>query len=321
MKHTLLVGLFLYMAASANGKILSAMEVMKETYKGSQYLGFAVGNHSSIKALEDLKNFLSEVAKNDLEFRYVYLESPAELAQGLEDLSTNKVSLEEIESSLGSYWYERIKASDQLIYFYTEVLEEIQKINKGRSEAPIIVVPIDSYNKQRNQSDTERLKAGGNFYLFGGSIAREVETAENFLNHVILHPYKRGAIFYHQAHILKSLVAHGYILDDAGVPEFFTSQHLGWWSFAEETLPVLRDKMKVILFNEKDDRFNPSSVIDSSLFLPDSFKQSLGLVLSDEKIKSLDLFVPDSYLFRYRGATVVFPENAKSVLDAFISYE
>ena len=298
----------------------TAQEILQSVYENHQYLGIAVGNHSSIQSLRSADQFLVETAAKDPQFKYVFVEGPMDIQSILIRTSMGELTLSEMEEEIGFYWMLRIRYNPQWNQLVFGTLPLIQAINASRPDNPIKMVAIDSYNQSRSEIDESMMKEQIPGFYFGGSTTREMLTAANFLFFETLNEKGKGIIYYHQAHILKGLYAMGYESDVNNELVLQEENHLGWVGFMEASKPGFLDRLGVVLFNEKDDRMNPMGVLDMNL-LPGFYGEGMGNLV--EELPNLDsekFYLQESYLREYRHGSIRIPMDYKTTFEAFINY-
>lgn len=305
----------------ALGAVFDSQSLIKNIYEEKQYLGFAIGNHTSTKALEQMNLFLQTTAAFDDEFRYVIVEGPIDIQNALLQASSNQISLAQMRELISDYWLAPIEGSPQWNFLFNETLVLIRQLNEQRPNNPILMVPIDGYTESWSRVDQQILSDQQNDFLYGGSTTRERATAQSFKNLMASDPDSKALILYHQAHLLKGLNAEGYEFAHNPEEVVMTWGPLGWVGFVSQAQPHFYDKLGVLLFNEVDEAMNPSGIIDMQKLSPFSVGVGMGLLSSQNQPElGAELFMEDSFLRRYRWNTVQFPLNHTKIFDALINY-
>ena len=322
MRIQSLLILLLLVPSLSWGAPRAAQEILQNVYNGHQFVGIALGNHSSMTPLNQANEFLTSYAGADLNFKFVFIEAPNDTAETLKQASLGDFPWYETESKLAAYWWPRVTMTPQWHFMFTRTVMAVQNLNKHRPGNPVIIVPIDGYDQVDNARDEELFQSQKHPYIFGGSNTREIQTAEMFLNSMKESPEAKALIIYHQAHILKSLTSGGYEVDQNGELIETVTDHLGWVGYVNDVLPNFYNSLGVVLFNEADPSMNPLKTINSKFFTEEPYQPGFGNLTSDFlEIQSLQSYLaPESFLGRYRGQTVVFPKDPKKSFEAFIEY-
>lgn len=309
---TFLVSFFLFL------QCLYAEEpqaLLETSYQNGQYLGLAVGNHSSVSSLQELYHFLEKSAGRDPNFKFIFFEGPYDLSLIAKRASRNEFPWYELSGRMDYFWAQRIFSQPQLKFIFSEILSLVQEINLERRENPILLIPIDSYEKKRQQRD-EYIYENNNHFVFGGSISREELTAKNFRKETAEFPNAKGVIFYHQAHILKRLFALGQRVDSLWNLSSSQISPLAWVDFMNDSDPSFYGSLQVIFLDEKDTQYNPSGVFKiNGLARPKSW----GIHVTHSDFDSSMLILSeDSFLLRYRGSSIQFSNDLQKHFDGII---
>jgi hypothetical protein len=301
--------------------LASSQEVLAALYQDDscRYLGFAVGNHESLVALRELDQFLRETAIHDLQFRNILIEGPADFQEALAAASRGEITSQQLAERVDPEALKSLLAAPQWAGICTTLLQTVQEINHSRPEHPILILPVDSFVQRRHNDDLQRV-AAGDPWTFGSSHNRERETAENVLKLVRENPGFRGAIFYHQGHLLKNLKRSGVTLNAASRFERRETTHANWVGFAGAASPQFLKGLRVVLFNEQDATYNPAGAVDLGRLTGREVGPLEGLVLSELPQRTLppeDVFLPTCYFRAIRP--VEFPADAKDTFDAVIN--
>jgi hypothetical protein len=308
-------------AANGAQSIQPSQAVLKALYGDDdcRYIGFAAGNHGSNTTLEELVKFLQATAKHDPAFKYVLVEGPSDFRDAFLAASLGAISRDEFDDRVDPAYQKALMANPQWAFVCTELLEAIQEINRARPDKPVLLIPIDSLDTKRHAADQRQLKARYP-WPFSSSINRERETAKIVLDIVKKDSQARGAIFFHQGHLLKNLKRTGFNLDDESRFSGREMTHSNWVGAAGEAQPKFLKGLRVVLFNEADPTFNPDGTIDLEKLTWQRIGRLEGILmknLPDQLNSPNEVFLETSYLRRIKP--VIFPANSKDVVDAIVN--
>lgn len=308
-------------AANGAPSIQSSQAVLKALYceEDCRYIGFAAGNHSSNTTLEELERFLHATAKHDSAFKYVLVEGPSDFRDAFLAASLGAISRDEFDDRVDPAYQKALMANPQWAFVCTELLETIQEINRARPDKPVLLIPIDSLDKNKFDEDLRQIKARYP-WPFSSSLNRERETANIVLDIVNQDPNARGAIFYHQGHLLKNLKRTGFNLDDESRFSGREMTHSNWVGSVSEAQPKFLKGLRVVLFNEADPTFNPDGTIDLEKLTGQRIGRLEGILmknLPDQLNSPNEVFLETSYFRRIKP--VIFPEDSKDVVDAIVN--
>lgn len=306
---------------------LKASEITSTLYSdpGCRHLAFTCSNHNTLAPFKELDSFLKTTASKDTDFRYVLIELPADLKLKLIAVSKGEITYDEFIDNLDKPWQKMMTKRPQLA-FYSTLLKTIRKINAGRPKHPILLVPVDGFTTQRISYEMDRARDTQTNPqqppLFIDSVNRERATASNVLEVVKEFPEVRGAILFHQGHLLRGLRRELPELDDKShrlIKREVT--HSTWVGFAQETSLEFGDGLRIILFDEIDSAFNPHGVLLSEELGGRKYPHLTGSILRNTVASSLDpvkYFQPDSRVRRYHTNKQHYPKSIGQIFDAFI---
>jgi len=220
---------------------LTASEIATTLYADPdcRHLAFSCANHSTLVPFRQLDSFLKTDARHDKNFRYVLVELPADLKSEFLGVSTGEPTYEEWLAGLDQPWQQMMTARPQ-VAFCSTLFETIREINVDRPEHPILLVPVDGFTTKRVMVEVGRMQASQTppSHSFVDSINRERDTAKNVLAIIDQFPEARGAMIYHQGHLLRGLRRELPELDDEShslIKREVT--HSTWAGFAEQSRP------------------------------------------------------------------------------------
>ncbi|MEM8668038.1 MAG: hypothetical protein AAGG48_11010 [Planctomycetota bacterium] len=306
---------------------LGVQEIANRLYEdaGCRHLAFACANHGTLAPFKELDSFLKTTASKDTDFRYVLIELPADLKPKFVALSRGEITYDEFIGALDPPWRNMMTARSQLA-FYKTLLKTIGDINAARPEHPILLLPVDGFTTQRVVIEVSRAQEaqqeGKQIPSFVDSANRERDTASNVLEIAKEFPGSRGAILFHQGHLLKRLQRELPELDDKThqlVKREVT--HSTWVGFAQEASPEFNDGLRLILFDEVDSVFNPHGVLLSEELGGIKYANLSGSIIRGtfaSRMDPVEYFQSDSRIRRVHREKQLYPESIGQLFDAFV---
>jgi hypothetical protein len=296
--------------SSQEKKLESSETLTRDLFETSGVLGFATPDHGSLATLVHLLRFLKSVG-TDSKLKFIALEMPSELRPVIEELSVRPMEDSEFLQRVGAFWGELVEGKPPEFHFiYREILPELRRINSQRGDDPLLAIPIDSIEESHFS-----IQLNNRTEDFRTSISRETKTADNFLKYVWARfKDRKGIILYQQAHILRNLLATGYVLNGANVQKA-SNMPLGWIDYAINKSAALGERYKVILF-DRVSKWNPEGVFAENQKLKN--KKSYDFGYSNLEFTSERPFAPSAFLSRYRDGTIRLKETNVRPFDAVI---
>ncbi len=254
-------------------------ELMLNFYDRSQVLVLGSSGHDNATVFENLKILLSKIG-NDPRLKYIALEGTEDLDQLFPLLSTQDLdaALEKVTFTSPEV-RQAVICSPQIAYEEASFFPALQRTNLQRPiNRPIeainidgdwFQIPVDMNFNTPIEDRTCHLEAG----LKGGLVAyksqsgnREKKTAENFESRVLarLKPGEKAIVVYQHGHLIQSFLGCQPVSDDQG-NWYAEMDQFNWLSRAISKNPALRNRMKIILFDEIGDSQNPNGMFKFSV--------------------------------------------------------
>lgn len=307
-----------------------------DLYKQSHILALGEANHANYKIYTHLKTLLEKVGM-DPDLKYLAIERSHNLAGFYESISKKSVDDETVFRHLPTLNHKIYTldgggfSADP--YFITSVAPLIQELNKKR-EHPLIIIPIDG--SQVGERPLPPLPIARDhegiipteLTTYSASWDREAETSHLFKERVLNQLGSNGKVIvlYHLGHLAQGIQGHfAKINFKENIWEAAEWHPSSWLGFTLEENPELRQKTKVIAFDEKDSNgsWAPNGTFKftqrQALRNPN---QSFGVEMKDfkDRIKEngLENFSEQTSMRMYFGDVLKSDKPLTEMFDAII---
>lgn len=252
------------------------VELLYQAYQQGQVLLIGTSNHSNFQHYDRVLELL-ELVGNDPNLKYIVMERSHEVDEFYERLSTNG-----FDSVVRDFPFSSEKArTDNLClnpewsYTIKEFLPKLREMNKSRLPLrPILVRGMEGMPAELSAGPMMRVNDGTcsgtsfgsppnykfpSLELFALSRSRELKTQENFEKSIWndLKPNEKVIYISHYMHLIDGFEGCRPSQDEDGN---WTAnvEPLTWLHPFFLSHPEARKQFKIILMDEKDDRYNPA---------------------------------------------------------------
>ena len=313
-------------------------ELLASMYHNSQVLAMGESNHRNYRILEFLVELLHEVGQ-DPHLKFIMIERDFSLRSIYETASTCPIDKEFIKKHLSDSDEERqiLKGGNFWAqpFLISKVLPLIQEINRRRPpDNPIKVVPIDSESlKPRihplpvvHVAKYEDFTLGGSENCgFGSSWDRESETQSLFISKIAeMRPHGKAIVVYHLGHLAQGIEARLPKIDyNRGIWLVPDWHPISWLGMVFQKNPELREKTKIVLFDEKDVHFAPKGTFTFVQRLAKKYSnESFGFPLAPFRgvihEKGMSIFSPEVVFRKVPSSLIRFDSELADLADAVI---